>query len=302
MTLYFDTHGRLKCATITTPLFVRSLNDYRRVLKLEAVEDGVVSAEQAEAWAAPDSAGKRYALLQPKSGAACFLRLIEGTCVDTYQAARSFGWASINMSVSDVLSLYESIEADGAFSIITGPAPIAGIANTTAMSVGGQAAESLTLIQFDKQNDDMNFSSAGAPANHICLATLAAPDRQCALDHYINAFGLTAGITQAHVRPIINLAFGLPEGFQTSVSVLMADRLPVLEIEQYPAGTDVRPMRGSELPPGLSIMTIAVRNLDEIEDDFLTEPCVRHGPLYAGRRTATVMGPADELIELIEIG
>jgi hypothetical protein len=78
--------------------------------------------------------------------------------------------------------------------------------------------------------------------------------------------------------------------------------LPVIEIEQYPTGTDIRPMYESELPPGISIITIAVPNLDEIEEDFLSEPCVRQGPLYAGRRTATVMGPADELIELIEIG
>ncbi len=283
MNIDFDTHGRLKCATITTPLFIRSLNDYRRVLGYDSVEDGVVSVEQAEAWAAPDSAGKRYALLQSKSGTAYFLRLVEGTYVDAYQAARSFGWASVTLSVMDIMSLHESVEADGAFSIIT--------ANTISMSVRGQAAEILTLTQFNTSEADLIF-----------LATLAAPDRASARDHYINAFALEAEATEEHVRPIINLAFGLPDSTKTPVSMVTVNRLPVLEIEQYPAGTDVRPMRGSELPPGLSILTIAVRNLDEIEEDFLAEPCVRHGPLYAGRRTATVMGPADELIELIEIG
>jgi catechol 2,3-dioxygenase-like lactoylglutathione lyase family enzyme len=286
-----DTHGRIKCVTIATPLLARSLSDYRRIFGFVSIEDGTLDEDLAEAWAAPSSAGKRYALLQHKSGGDSFIRLVEGTQVLEYAALRSFGWASITFAINDLASLHENIDADGAFAILSAPSPKAENSGPMSAAICGQAHEIVTL-----------FESGDATTPQILNATLAAPDRQAALDHYISAFQFEAGTTESQIRSITNSAFGMAAESKTSVSMTKVKGLPVIEIEQYPTGTDIRPMYESELPPGISIITIAVPNLDEIEEDFLSEPCVRQGPLYAGRRTATVMGPADELIELIEIG
>jgi catechol 2,3-dioxygenase-like lactoylglutathione lyase family enzyme len=280
-----DTHGHIKCATIATPLFARSLNDYRRIFGFVSIEDGTLDEDLAEAWAAPNSAGKRFALLQHKNGGGLFIRLVEGTQVFEYVALRSFGWASINLAINDLPLLHENIDADGAFTVLLNP-----FHSPKSIVVCGQANEILTLTESD---------SATTP--QILNATLATPDRQAALDHYISAFQFEAGTIETQIRSITNIAFGMAVDSKTSVSMAKVKDLPVIEIEQYPSGTDSRPMYESELPPGISIITIAVRNLDEINEDFTTDPCVRQGPLYAGRRTATVMGPADELIELIEI-
>jgi hypothetical protein len=291
MTSDFDTHGRLKCVTITTPLFVRSLNDYRRIFGFIDIESGLLADDLAGAWAAPDSAGKRYALLQPKNGNDCFIRLVEGTHVADYAALRSFGWASMSLAVQDLAALHENIEADGAYTILSGPSVDAEHNRKLSVSICGQANEILTLIE-TKETSVPNLQ----------IATLATPDNKSALDHYISAFQLKADSTQTEIRAITNNAFGLPENMAMLVSRTKISDSQEIEFEQYPSGASIRPMHNSELTPGISILTIAVRNLDEVEEDFLSEPCVRHGPLYASRRTATVMGPADELVELIEIG
>ncbi len=300
--LPFDTHGRIKCGTITTAFFVRSLNDYRRVLGLNVVEDGVVAEDLAEAWAAPDSVGKRYALLQPKSAAACFVRLVEATPVPGYVPLRSFGWAALEFTVENVWSLHEDVEADGAFTVVGAPKLVDGFDNFIPMQVRGQADEILYLNQVQKSMSDLDLPQATSPVDHIFIAVLATPNRQTTLDHYIRSYGFEAGATYDIVYTMINEAFGLPAETKSSISMTKVGRLPGVEIDQYPAGTDMRSMLGGELPPGIAMVSFAVRSLDEIEDDFITEPVVRHGPLYAGRRTATVMGPADELIELIEVG
>jgi hypothetical protein len=266
------------------------------------VEEGVVPEDLAEAWAAPDSRGKRYALLQPKSGASCFVRLVEATPVPGYVPMRSFGWASLEFTVENVWSLHEDIEADGAFAVVGAPKLVDGFDNFIPMQVRGQADEIIYLNQVQKSLSDLDLPHAASRVDHIFIAILATPDRQATLDHYVNSYGFEAGATYEIIYTMINEAFGLPNGTKSFISMTKVGRLPGVEIDPYPAGTDVRSMHGGELPPGVSMVSFGVRSLDEIDDDFITEPVVRDGPLYAGRRTATVMGPADELIELIEVG
>jgi catechol 2,3-dioxygenase-like lactoylglutathione lyase family enzyme len=298
----FDTHGRIKCGTVATPLFIRSLSDYRRVLGLDVVEEGVVPDDLAEAWAAPDSAGKRYALLQPKSGVGCFVRLVEATPVPGYVPMRSFGWAALEFTVEDVWSLHEDIEADGAFNVVGAPKLVDGFDNFIPMQVRGQADEILYLNKVQKSMSDLDLPQAHVRVDQIFIAVLASPDRQATLDHYVQSYGFEAGATYDIIYTMINDAFQLPANTKSLISMTKVGRLPGVEIDQYPAGTEMRSILDGELPPGVAMVSFGVRSLDAIDDDFITAPVVRDGPLYAGRRTATVMGPADELIELIEVG
>jgi catechol 2,3-dioxygenase-like lactoylglutathione lyase family enzyme len=140
-----DTHGRIKCVTIATPLLARSLSDYRRIFGFVSIEDGTLDEDLAEAWAAPSSAGKRYALLQHKSGGDSFIRLVEGTQVLEYVALRSFGWASITFAINDLASLHENIDADGAFAILSVPSPKTENSGPMSAAICGQAHEIVTL-------------------------------------------------------------------------------------------------------------------------------------------------------------
>ena len=48
-------------------------------------------------------------------------------------------------------------------------------------------------------------------------------------------------------------------------------------------------------------MTLAVDSLERPGLEFIAPPAVRQGVFYAGRRSATVVGSAGELLELIEL-
>ena len=77
-------------------------------------------------------------------------------------------------------------------------------------------------------------------------------------------------------------------------------RMPIVEIDDYPPQTKLRRADPGCLPPGNSLVTLIVDSLDAIETDWIAPPAHLPGPLYSGNRSATVLGPAGELLELVE--
>ena len=295
----FDTPGRIKCGTITTPDFDASLGDYRETLGFTVVETGPVAADLAASWGAPGSAGRRSALLQPASGTPCFIRLVEGSRVPAYRPLRSFGWASFEISVRDVFALRDRIGP--VFEVIGQPRHVDGFSNFIPMQVRGRAGEILYLNQvLEPEMAALDLPPAVSDVDSIFIAILAAGDRQAAIDFHTRILGFEAGDTHVIPYRVINDAFGLPADHRTVISMTKVGRLPGSEIDQYPPGTIERPRAAGELPPGNAMLTFMLRSLDAVDAPFLAPPAVRDGPLYAGRRTASVIGAAGELIELIE--
>jgi hypothetical protein len=56
------------------------------------------------------------------------------------------------------------------------------------------------------------------------------------------------------------------------------------------------------LPPGNALVTLAMRDLDICKVDWIKPPARRDSLLYEGRRAGTTLGPAGELLELVEVG
>ena len=54
------------------------------------------------------------------------------------------------------------------------------------------------------------------------------------------------------------------------------------------------------LPPGNALISIAVKNLDALDVDWITPPAAYPGYPYENRRMATLRGPAGGLLECIE--
>ena len=100
---------------------------------------------------------------------------------------------------------------------------------------------------------------------------------------------------------MINKAFGLADGTQSTITMAQKGRLPIVEVDGYPPAATPRARHDGMLPPGNAMVTLAVDSLDALTLDWIASPVRRDGPLYAGRRTATAHGLAGELIELIEL-
>ena len=84
--------------------------------------------------------------------------------------------------------------------------------------------------------------------------------------------------------------------------MIQKGRLPIIEVDDYPEAATARPRALGSLPPGNALVTLAVGSLNSIKAELIAPPAVRDGAIYAGRRSATVVGTAGELLELVEVG
>jgi hypothetical protein len=294
----YDSPGKIAGGLISTPCFDQSLADYQQSLSLVLDSLSTVSAELAASWGCPAVAGARMATLLPPSGARCAYRLVETPAVPGYVPLRSHGWAALEITVADVWGLHETVKQR--FEVIGPPKLVEGFDTFIPMQVIGQAGEVLYLNQVLKSLSDLDLPPAHAPVDHVFIAILAAADREGAVAFYRDTIGFSEGQTWTITYSVINQAFGFDDSVKTAMTMTRVDRTPGIEIDQYPSAATARPQLPGQLPPGAAVVSFLVASLDAIPAVWITPPAVRAEAPYWGRRSATAVGPAGELLELIE--
>ncbi len=297
----FLTHGRILGGIVTTPDLAGSIRDYRGLLGLELLERSQVSDVLAASWGCPDSAGAMMATLKPASGAHCAIRLVEQPVPDEFRAVSSFGWASYEITVQDVYSWPERLKGSG-FDIVGPPREIEGLPYFVAMQMTGRGREMIYLNEVRMDTPSSDLPRANSPTDHIFIVILATPDRSATVDWYRDKLQLDEGGTYTLEYTMINKAFGLPDGTQSSITMVQKTRLPIIEVDDYPDAAVIRPGDEGRLPPGNALVSIAVESLDSLDIEYITSPVARMEMPYGGRRSASIFGPAGERLELIEIG
>jgi catechol 2,3-dioxygenase-like lactoylglutathione lyase family enzyme len=294
------THGQILGGTLTTPDLDAALTDYRDRLGLTVIEQDNLAADLTASWATPASTAARFATLQPTSGAPCFLRLVEAATPADFKPTRTYGWAAFEITVQDVYSWPAKLDGSG-FDIIGPPKEIEGLPYFVAMQMTGRGREMIYLNEVRQNTPSSDLPRAASPVDHIFIVILACADRPAALDWYADKVKLDIGGSYTIDYTMINKAFTLPDGHQSTITMVQKGRLPIIEVDGYPQAATIRPGPADALPAGNAIVTLAVDSLDALALDWITPPVIRDGPFYAGCRTATVRGPAGELLELIEI-
>lgn len=295
--------GALLCGTVLAPDFEGALGDYLSLLAMRVVEEGRVSPDLARSWGAPAQVGCRLALLAPADGGSGgYLRLVEGSPVAGYRPLRTFGWAAFELTVADSFALHERMQG-GPFEVLGPPKRVPGFANFIPFQVAGRSGEVLYLnTVLESRMAGLDLPVAKAEVDRMFIAVLAAADRAEAVRFQVEQLGLEEGETFRFPYSMINRSFALPEDHATDVTMTRVGRSPVAEIDQYPEAAGFRPRSPGELPPGNALVTIAVASLEQIRAPFIEPPRVRDGPLYRGCPVATVIGPADERLELVACG
>lgn len=288
-------HGQILGGTLTTPDLDLALGDYRDRLGLALVEHGRVTADRAASWGCPANAGDRYAVLTPVSGAPCFLRLVEQPAPADFKPTRTYGWAAFEITVQDVYGWPAKLDGSG-FEIVGPPREIEGLPYFVAMQMLGRGREMIYLNEVRQNTPSSDLPKAASPVDHIFIVILACADRENALDWYRDRIGLDIGGSYTIDYTMINKAFGLPDGTESTITMVQKGRLPIIEVDGYPAAATARPGDPQRLPPGNSMVTLAIDSLDRPGLNFIAPPM-----LVDGRRTATVFGPAGERLELVEI-
>ncbi|WP_432201081.1 VOC family protein [Erythrobacter sp. W53] len=295
-------HGTILGGLSTVPDLAAALRGYRDTLGLVLVEQGELEADLAASWNCPANAGSPYAVLRPKSGEPCWFRLVEQPEHPEFKPARSYGWAAFECTVEDVWH-WPNVVEDAGFQIVGPPKNLENIEPAfIPMQVLGTGREMVYLNQVLNDMPGTDLPRAGSPVDRIFIVVLATPDREASVSWYADKLGLTRGADYTLPYSMINNAFGQPADTLTTITMVQHARMPIVEVDDYPAEAIARARHEGMLPPGNALVSLAVRDVDSCDVDWITPPKVRDGAIYEGRRTATALGAGGELIELIELG
>ena len=292
---------RIKMGTIGCRDLASTEDWYSNWIGYSVVERGQISADLAGSWGTPAMAGRAYFLMQPESGTDVYIRAVETDGVDGYSAMTTYGWNSFEIIIEDVYKLNERL-VNGPFEIIGGPEPIFPDSTIHAMQVIGPSEEVLYLTM-ETDPDATRLPEPASFVDRSFIMVLACPDVAALVDFYSTRLGVPgrARSGAGFAIGIIARAQGLPEDHKFQMGGLsLADHGNSIEVDGYPDSATSRPRADGQLPPGNAMCSFNVNDLDEFDVDFISAPVRDSSVAYGDHRTATFIGPAGELTELIE--
>ena len=291
----------LKCATLVVADVATSSARYSEWMDYRVVEEGNVPDDLAQAWQAPASAGRPYALLQPASGEEVFLRFVEGDPVPSFAPIRTFGWAATEICVSDVMAVNARME-ESPFEIIGPPKDLDGFATVKPMQVKGDDQEIVYLTQILQPGEGSGLPNPTSLVDRPFIMVLASHDLPASVKWVEDVLGLPV-IDPVPIRySMINLAFDLDPETKTPIVTARGAGQTFLEIDQYPAEATVREKHEGALPPGVAITSMLHPDFARLDGHWASAPVVREGPLYAGKGSGVLLTPEGALLEVIEGG
>lgn len=290
----------LRCATHVVVDLDTTVDRYARWLHYAVVERGAVPPDLAAAWGSPASAGRRYAVCRPASGAMVFLRFIEGDPVPGYRPIRSHGWAAIEICVQDVLAVDARMAGAGSpFDVIGPPTRIPGLPTIFPMQVRGPEQETLYFTQIMTDDPASGLPRAGSLIDTPFILVLACADMPATARWFADRLKLDLSDRMAIQYSMIAHAFDLPITDLHEIATAKWQGDVFLEFDQYPAQAVSRPTLPGALPPGVAICTLLHPAFDALALDWVAPPVVRPGVVYDGRTVGVVKTPEGALVEVI---
>ncbi len=289
----------LRAATLTVADPEATAARYEAWLDYVVVERGRVDPELAASWGAPASAGRAIVACRPASGADVFLRFVQGDPPADYRPLRTFGWAALELCVSDTLAVAERMAASP-FEVIGPPRELDGMPEIFPMQVRGPDDEIVYLTQIRRQPQGVRLAQAQSLIDRLFILVLACADLAATRAWFSERLGLTVHEEIAIRYTMISKAFALPPDTKHRIATAGHGIDTFLEFDQYPEGATPRPRRPDHLAPGVAMATLAHPDLDAVTAPFVTPPGPREGALYGGRRSGVVRTPDGALVELVE--
>jgi hypothetical protein len=294
----------IRAATLTVSNIERSKKLYCEWLNYTEVEAGHISTSLAQSWGTPNTAGKPFCVLRPQSEAQVYVRMIEQPTVNEYKALNSYGWAAIEICNQDTLAVNEIMEKSP-FEIIGVPQALDGLPSIFPMQVKGPDQEVVYLTEFkERKMESYDLPEAHSLIDRMFILVMACSDLDKSGAWLSKHLRIDQGPPMDLIYTLINDAFGLPEDDKQTIATLQHERDVFLEIDQLPAQAINRPKHEGMLPPCAALASFRHPDfdaLDEINKDlWITSPAIYDGPIYNGKRAATMKAPDGTLIEVID--
>jgi hypothetical protein len=291
---------RIKIASVSVPDVADAAALYKQWLGYKTIESGKIGKDLATLWGAPDMLGRNFATLQPASKTDVYIRLVEIDRVGTYRAMTTWGWNAVEIVCEDPEKLHLKL-AKSPFMIVGKPRWLKGFPTICATQVRGPGNEILYLTA-DLGNPGTGLlPKPEATVGRPFIMVLATGNITATQKWYCNTFKMTKRPINGNPVDIIQEAQGLPPSHEFPLTIAsLADHGNLLEFDGYPALTGPRPRNHGQLPPGVAMTSFGVKTLDALKLKTLSTPVVLKHAGYEGKRAACAVGPAGEIIELIE--
>lgn len=294
----------IRCATVAVADLNAACERYETYLDYHVCEQGVVPRSLTARWAADASAGAPYAVLQPASGRAVFLRFVEQTPHPRYAPLRTFGWNALELCVRDVASVAERLQASP-FEIIGPPQSIPGLDAILPMQVRGPDQEIVYLTEIRDDLPEFRLPRADSLIDSLFILVMGCRDLDKSRDWLARYLRLDVG-RERMIIPyrMISEAYGLPLDTEHVIATLAHDRDVFLEVDQYPQAATSRDAHPDALPPGISIGSFVHPEFDaivaECEPFLLGRPQKIDSCVYDGRASITLRSPDGMLFEIVD--
>lgn len=289
----------LRAATLTVVDPIATAERFVQWMDYRIVEQDTVSTALAQSWGAPASAGRRYVIVAPASGASVYLRFVAGDAVPTYRPLRTYGWAAIELCVQDVLATNARMTRSP-FEIIGPPQEIAGLTSIYPMQVKGPDQEIVYLTQIRGDLPSYDLPRAACAIDKLFLLVIGCRDLDESSRWFERTLGLSPGRKLDIVYSMLSTAFDLPPDQLHTIATVTHARDVILELDQYPSAATERPMHSGQLPPGISICTLAHPDIDNIQDSWITPLEQRQGLIYGSARAGVLRTPDGALVEVVD--
>jgi hypothetical protein len=291
---------RIKMGTMTAVELQPVEDRFKRWLGYTVVERGQITEALANSWGTPGMAGRDYILMQPEGGDDVFIRAVNFDEVAGFRGMTTFGWNCFEIVTGDLYAVSDTLQ-DSPWEIIGGPASLGGnFASIHAMQMIGPSQEVLYLTEQTDKESTLLPDPRGLVGRTFILV-LGGPDVGAIMNFYGSKFSIPVGEPNEGTNALVNKALDLPEDYKLEIGFMpLGEPGNFLEIDGYPEMAGARPRTEGQLPPGNALSSFSVNNPVELDLEYISAPVQDDSLAYGGHRSATFIGPAGELTELIE--
>jgi len=287
--------------TLSAPDLGAAERAYHAQLGYQVVQRAQVSRSLAASWDARAMRGRDYVLMQPASGEPVYLRIVSAEApLPGYAPLRTYGWNANEILVEDPVALASRLREP--FKEIGKPRPLDFNPSIIAMQVTGPAGEVNYFTRIPPTGSVFKLGSAKSFVDRTFIVVVGGPDVGALRAFYRDVLQAPTTDPQPTKINVLQNAYGLPPDAETLMGIVQFPSNFLIELDQYPEGAVDRPIRRGQLPPGIAMVTFAVKSFDTMRLPWKVKPAVRSEAPYNGRRAGLVIGPAGEWIELVETG
>ena len=291
--------GGIACVTIATPDIERSISMYRDHLGYLPTVRGPLGAETARLFGKPQLAQRDCALLYPQGNGPTAIRFVQSASAPQYRAFRHMGWNAAEIMVQDTDAAARHL-ANSAFKVIGQPRDLSFTDKIRAMQVLGPANESLYLTCFKEKMAEFDVPDARYFIDGVFIVILGGPSIASINDFYARHLGTQPAPAMQVLITVLADAQGLPPDTKFELAAIALQDKCFIEADAMPAATMPRAADGPELPPAIAMVSFLIDDLAATGLKFLSPPQRLDAAPYRGRLAAVAVGPAGELIELLQ--